>query len=51
MSDSLMMERKGMGGLNIHPSYFNKKFIFGKPNQSLIMQIMETKAPLSFLGE
>lgn len=51
MSDSLVMERKGMGGLNIHPSYFNKKFIFGKPNQSLIMQIMETKAPLSFLGE
>lgn len=51
MSDSLVMERKGMGSLNIHPSYFHKKFIFEKPNQSFIMQIMETKAPSSFLGE
>ena len=40
-----------MGSLNIHPSYFHKKFIFEKPNQSFIMQIMETKAPSSFLGE
>ena len=23
ISDSLVMERKGMGSLNIHPSYFN----------------------------